>query len=606
MGRNALVLLALMAGLLSPAALRTWADAPLEAGYVDADLIRVGISDDAMVAQEYPLTRISANGAFTIKDKLTGLTLLTGQKGDVVTITVDRSGFHLSTLGMAQQPVSPTNTLLSNLPLPGLNVLALPPQLSSAPPIIPNAGPLLVQTENPNDWLKILNITRRKEVPSYRGAFEIVRASSSPNKLSVVNVLSLEDYLKAVVPNELPMRYGWEAVKAQAIAARNYAIRPREKPWKTFDICDSQLCQVYLGAQTETPDSNRAIAETEGLIGLYNGDVILALFSSSHGGYAEAYSNAFSDPITKQYPAPPIPYLAGGPDLPMANASLDLRTEAGARTFWTSPSVRSYDVDSPYYRWQKQWTRPEMEATINQGLLAVSKDSSTKTFITPLFKPGESIGTLKAVRVLERGTSGKAMVVAIEGSRGTWTIKKEFLIRKVFSKGGRMLPSGNVVFTPQLDAQKRLVGMTVNGGGFGHGVGLSQLGASWMSKHGYPFSTIVQHYYKGVSLGSVPLEVGGSRPNQPVITRFGVQRSQGVLWLQEGEAGAITAHNSDPVQLKINGRVLQVAPNGYRSGIPIDDALRVGQLNTLVLFPDAEHPERKVKAWIELYPPNKA
>jgi SpoIID/LytB domain protein len=591
-------------------------DNALLAGYRDATLIRVGISDDAMTAQEYPLTRISANGPFTIRDKRSDLPLFSGRAGDVATITVDRNGFHVAGAGLALN-LDATPSLFSGafLPepvliaaLPGAGVPPLPPNASPSPalegsPLGTAAGPLVAQAERPGDRLKIVNITRRREVPEYRGVFEIVRGASSPNKLSVVNVLSLEDYLKAVVPNELPMRYGWEAVKAQAVAARNYAIRPREKPWKTFDICDSQLCQVYLGSQTETPDSNRAIAETEGLVGLYDGDPILALFSSSHGGFAEDYSNAFSDPITRQYPAPPIPYLRGGADIPLDSA-LDLRTEEGARRFWTSTAIRSYDVASPYYRWERRWTRPELEAALNEGLLAVSKESSTRDFVSPLFQPGQSVGVLKNIRVLSRGISGKLMVVAIDGSRGTWTVRKEFLIRKVFRHKDRMLPSANVVFTLQRNANKALTGIVAQGGGFGHGVGLSQLGASWMSGHGYPFFRIVQHYYKGVSLGSAPVTVGGTgTPPQPVLTRFGVTRAHGVLWLQEGAENAPSAYNQEPVRIAVNGRSLQVSPSGYRSGIPVDDALRAGQVNTLTLFPDERHPTRRLKAWIELYPP---
>jgi SpoIID/LytB domain protein len=572
-----------------------------ESNYIDADLIRVGISNDDMTAQEYPVTQLSATGPFTIKDKATGMLMYNGDVGDVVTITVDRFGFYIRGKNIS------TAQRVSNVavPVPNLHVLAVPTKVSPAA-IMPVPGPLVMTPITISDRLKVVNITRHKETPEFRGSFEIVRASSSPAKLSVVNVVSLEDYLKAVVPNELPMRYGVEAVKAQAIAARNYAVRPREKPWKTFDICDSQLCQVYMGSQTETPDSNRAIADTEGLVGLYNGDPILALFSSSHGGYAEDYSNAFSDPITKQYPAPPIDYLKGGPDVPLAS-DMDLHTDAGARKFWTDPNIRSFDVDSPYYRWTKHWTRPELEATINKGLLEVSKDTSTRDFVKPWFKPGNTIGILKAINVLERGNSGKAMIVAIVGSKGTWTIEKEFLIRKVFKKGEKMLPSGNVVFTTQKAAKGQLLGITVNGGGFGHGVGLSQLGASWMSKHGYEFPQIVQHYYRGVTLGSLPISVGGSGSiNRPVMTRFDALRPQGMLWLQEGDNIANVPGKQAPVEIKLNGKSLKIKPSGFRSGMPVGDYLKSGELNTLVLFPDAKSPERKLRVWIELVPAKSA
>lgn len=609
---------------------------------IDADLIRVGISDDAMTSLEYPVTQVSATGPYTIKDKNSGMVLLNGKAGEVATITVDRLGFSVKSnltvsakpatvkpqvktpvkaattaksSVVAKTPVKPAQPSVAvkasaQAPQPGSDLPPLPgiPDLTLSkvsPASVVNsmlrpAGPLLVEVGNENDRLKVMNITRRKEIPEFRGYFEIARAVSSPMKLTVVNVVTLEDYLKAVVPNELPMRYGLEAVRAQAVAARNYAIRPREKPWKTFDICDSQLCQVYLGSQTETPDSNNAIADTEGLVGIYDGEPILALFSSSHGGFSENYSYAFSDPSTKQYPAPPIAYLQGGPDVPSEDA--DLRTEAGARKFWTNPGVKSFDVESPYYRWKKEWTRPQLEASINKGLLEVSKDRSTKDFVSPLFGPKDSIGTLKALNVLERGISGKVMVLEVVGSKGKWTVKKEFLVRKLFTQGGRMLPSGNVVFTPVKDPKGALTGMIAQGGGFGHGVGLSQLGASWMHKHGYRFPHIIQHYYKGVSLGSRPIAAGGDGKNLPIITRFDVQKAQGMLWIQEGEKGQPSRYNREPVKIRLNGKEMTVSPQGYRSGVEVDKFLRAGDKNTMVLYPDPLYPDRKLKAWIDLYP----
>lgn len=574
-----------------------------EEDYINADLIRVGISDNEMNTWEYPLTRITATGAFTVKDKVTGLQLFQGKTDEVVNITVDRNGFHLKSA-----IVSPAQALLvpqsAPTPLPLLHHM---PVTSVPTGITLTSNPLIIAPVSASTRLKIANITRRKEIPQFRGVLEIHRAASAFNKLSVINVVSLEDYLKAVVPNELPMRYGLEAVKAQSVAARNYAVRPREKPWKTFDICDSQLCQVYLGAQTETPDSNRAIADTEGLVGLYNSDPILALFSSSHGGYAENYSNAFSDPVTKQFPAPPIDYLKGGPDISLP-PGINLKTEAGARQFWTSPAFKSFDVDSPYYRWTKQWTGSELEAAISQGLQEVSKDRSTRDFVSPWLLDKTPIGAVKKIQVLERGSSGKIMSLAIQSSKGNWIVKKEFLVRKLFKKDGKMLPSGNVVFTPHY-TRGQVSSLTAQGGGFGHGVGLSQLGASWMHKHGYLFPQIIQHYYRGASLGSLPIEVGQVAPeqtkamiNRPVLTRFKVNQPHGTLWIQEGILVEFLEKHQEPVTIKLNGKLLKLAPVGFRSGVELQDQLKANEINTLVLFPDEKNPERRLKAWIELYP----
>lgn len=538
-----------------------WTDAQI----VNADLIRVGISDSSMVDYEYGMTQITSAGKFKLTDKSNGLLLLEGTPGQIVSVTRSKDGF-------AFQCSTASKSLVK--------------------------GPLIFEPAKADGTMKIVNITRKSGTPSYRGTLEILPGYSSPAKFSVVNVLPLQDYLKAVVPNELPARYGYEAVKAQAVAARNYAIRPREKPWPQFDICDSQYCQAYYGAQTETPSTTAALKETEGLLALYDGEPILALYSSSHGGAGESYSFAFSDPKTNKFPATPLPYLQGGPDIPDEMKGFgSLRSEKGAKSFWTSASAKSYDVLSPNYRWSKSWSRPELEAQLNRTLYEVSKDSSTAPFVTPLFKVSDSIGQLKHINVVERGVSGKAMVIDIVGSKGTWTVKKEFLIRKVFKHQGKMLPSANVVFTHLVMGKDRVARIKADGGGFGHGVGMSQLGASYMDKSGYRFPEILQHYYKGISLGTLPLQVGTGAYLKPVKTTFFTKKANATLWVE-------TQTPRRPILVMLNDRTQKVYPesfNGKRAKIQV--TLNANAENSFTLYPDAQTPAQPIKAWIEVVPP---
>lgn len=106
-------------------------------------------------------------------------------------------------------------------------------------------------------------------------------------------MIEVEEYLKGVVPNEMPVSFGLEALKAQSVAARNYVLSPRTKASTNYDVVDSVASQVYFGANTERPLSNQAVAETEGIVALYNWDMIVAQYSSTAGGYTESYSNAF-------------------------------------------------------------------------------------------------------------------------------------------------------------------------------------------------------------------------------------------------------------------------------------------------------------------------
>lgn len=548
------------------------AEVPVTSGtkVINGDLIRVGISDDSMQQYEYGMTQISSPHPFEVTEKNNGGKVYQAQAHDVLTVTASKDG------------------------------LWVKPQRKKEP-FGPFTGPVSIVPNRESGVLSISNITRKGVVPSYRGSLEILKGYSSPNRLTVVNVLPMQDYLKAVVPNELPSRYGYEAVKAQAVAARNYAIRPREKPWPQFDICDSQLCQAYYGAQTETEDTTRALEETEGLIALYDGEPILALYSSSHGGVGERYAYAFSDPKTNKFPGTDIPYLKGGPDVSDVAAFGDLRSENGARQLWTNPKVKSYDVLSPHYRWEKNWSAPELASVLNRTLGEISSDKSTAPFITPLFQPGSSIGTLKRLTVKERGVSGKAMALEIEGSNGTWLLKKEFVIRKALSNKGRMLPSANIVVSHQTQPDGALSGVKVSGGGFGHGVGMSQLGASWMSKNGYRFPQILQHYYQGVSIGSVPVTLGPGHYTQPVKTTFFAKNNAGFLWIETDKPDA-------PVRIRLNGESLTIRPEDLepsgdgtaRLRKNLSGLLLPNHENSLVVYPDKG---RTLKAWVEVYAP---
>lgn len=135
----------------------------------------------------------------------------------------------------------------------------------------------------------------------YHGAFQL--AAKNKNVFNLVNVIEVEDYLKGVVPNEMPVRFGLEALKAQSVAARNYVLSPRTKSSANYDVVDSVASQVYYGANTETSVSDEAVLETTGIVALYGWDLILAQYSSTAGGYTEDYAYAFSNPTTKAFPS---------------------------------------------------------------------------------------------------------------------------------------------------------------------------------------------------------------------------------------------------------------------------------------------------------------
>ncbi|MGM9994185.1 MAG: SpoIID/LytB domain-containing protein [Candidatus Avigastranaerophilus sp.] len=357
-------------------------------------------------------------------------------------------------------------------------------------------GPILI-TPRDSGLISIKDLKRKGKQALYRGAIELTESKKGINTFAIVNVLSLKNYLRGVVPNEMPVRFGLEALKAQTVAARNYAVTPRVKAYEEFDVCDSVACQVYFGANTEEELSDKAIEETNGIIALDKEDKpILALYSSTAGGYTESYENAFSDPKTKNFPSEAVHYLTAVPDREEFGI---LDSDDAAENFYmTMPD--SFDDLSPYYRWSKDWTESELEKVLSKTLVAQSKTG----FVSPELKNEKDFGHLENINVLKRGNSGKVIELEIITNLQKFIVQKELVIRRCFQKNGISLPSANFVIT-YIQAASPVYKFA--GGGFGHGVGLSQWGAGKMASLGFTFDQILQHYYRGIKLATIPVNV---------------------------------------------------------------------------------------------------
>lgn len=358
------------------------------------------------------------------------------------------------------------------------------------------SGPIFVRPKDGYN-VEITGLNRKGKQAAYRGFIELIRSSKDESKFSIVNVLSLQNYLRGVVPNEMPVRFGLEALKAQTVAARNYAVTPRIKAYQEFDLCDSVACQVYFGANTEEELSDKAIVETNGIIALDNEDnPILALYSSTAGGYTESYEYAFSDPQTKEFPSNSIHYLTSVPD---DNEFEVLNTDEKAEKFY-SGAPQSFDDMSPYYRWSKEWTKDELEKVLSKTIVAQSKTG----FVTPALLNSDDFGNLVSIKALKRGNSGKIIELEVATDKNTFVIQKELVIRRCFQKNNISLPSANFAIS-YIEAPKPVYKFI--GGGFGHGVGLSQWGAGKMASLGYTYDKILQHYYKGIKLATIPIKI---------------------------------------------------------------------------------------------------
>ena len=432
----------------------------------------------------------------------------------------------------------------------------------------------------PQGLLGVRGLYRKGTDALYHGAFEVTQKDNTGFYL--VNIVEIQEYLKGVVPNEMPVRFGLEALKAQAVAARNYVLTPRTQAYKEFNVVDSVASQVYFGANTEDELATRAVMETDGIVALHNNELILALYSSTAGGYTESYANAFSDPNTKIFPAPNKAYLQAVPD---KSDFKPVDNDEKAKAFYES-KVPSFDIESPYYRWSKEWRVSELEAVLKTTLPVQSKTG----FIHPAVHPGSDIGKIKDIIVMRRGNSGKIMELEILTSKGCYIISKELVIRRVFQKDGVSLPSANAVFEKKLDKYGNVQNIIVYGGGFGHGVGMSQFGAGYMAtKLGQPYYNILRHYYTDINLGTVPVTVSGNDVKQN-------------FWAPIGRAQIVITDTTAPkIAVMINGREHEfpiakpVFSREYKVDISryIDDGF-----NTITFH--APSLGRSVKVYVEL------
>lgn len=338
--------------------------------------------------------------------------------------------------------------------------------------------------------------------PAYRGRME-VKPSWTPGKLRLINHLNFEEYLKGILPNEMPVNFAVEALKAQATAARGYALSRLGNYGADADICDSEACQVYYGARSEHPVANAALDQTHGLVITFEGRVISAVYSSTAGGHTESAENVWA--MGGQFPGLPTPYLTGVSDGFKEELGLDLTEEEGARAF-LEDDYGEFDQISPHHRWTEVWTREQLEATLNTML--AQRSAVDPNAVTPYFTAGDSVGTLISLRPLRRGVSGRIMELEITGTNGKWVVSKELNIRYVLKpQGGALLKSAAVVFDNGYDETGKLLGVMARGAGFGHGVGMSQWGAHGMALLGYSFTEILRHYYQGVEIGTLPAEL---------------------------------------------------------------------------------------------------
>lgn len=224
----------------------------------------------------------------------------------------------------------------------------------------------------------------------FRGSLEIFESSKKPGRICAVNVVDLEDYLLSVVPSEMPGSWPAEALKAQAIAARSYAVASLGKhESEGFDVRPTVEDQVYAGVSAERDETNRAVAETCGIVLKHGNSVVPAFFHSTSGGGTEDAEHVWGKPV---------PYIK---------------------------AVADYDDDSPHFTWTRAVDLSALDNALN--------------------KSGRGVGALLYASVLSRSASGRVRDILVAGSESSRIITGESMRRLA------NLPSTNFNLEPGPD-----------------------------------------------------------------------------------------------------------------------------------------------------------
>ena len=364
-------------------------------------------------------------------------------------------------------------------------------------------GPLLFSS---NAKLEIVELNRKGLPAKYDGMIEITKAKNE-QKFNVINIVDLENYLRGVVPNEMPISFGLEALKAQAVAARNYVTNAKISP--NYDVTDSTASQVYYGVNSYRDISDRAINETKGIYALYNEKPISALYFSTSPGITDDWDDVFgSEKSSGSYP-----YLKARYD---KENQKPLNSEDDVKKFYLSNDT-GFDTNSPKFRWQYDFTRLELEDVLHNTLQQQSKAG----LVEPKYDGDIKLEGLKEIKAKKRTQSGKIVELEIIAKSGTYKVKKELGIRKTIKKNNAILPSANFFvetqgkekltqdndenngFFDSFDIEKYPSTFKFIGGGFGHGVGMSQYGAYNLSKMGKKYTEILNHYYTDINISTI-------------------------------------------------------------------------------------------------------
>ena len=383
---------------------------------------------------------------------------------------------------------------------------------------------LFTPSDEENDCFELKDVTigvnfhwERKENQKFRGALSLIVEN---DRVTAINVLSVEEYLLSVISSEMSATASLELLKAHAVISRSWLLAQIEKnkniikenthycachqdenelvKWYdredhvNFDVCADDHCQRYQGiTRASTQTVREAIKATWGQVLTYDGKLCDARFSKCCGGVYEEFENCW-EPVH-------YPYLVARRDSEHPLDFPDLTVEENAKEWiLSSPQafcnttdaeilsqvLNNYDQETAdFYRWKVEYSQEELSALIKN-------------------RSGIDYGEILDLVPVERGKSGRLVRMKIVGTKKQLTIGKELEIRRTLSPS-HLYSSAFIVDIQDVNAAGVPQKFVLTGAGWGHGVGLCQIGAAVMGAKGYNYKEILLHYFIDANISTL-------------------------------------------------------------------------------------------------------
>jgi SpoIID/LytB domain protein len=382
--------------------------------------------------------------------------------------------------------------------------------------------PLVRFTADQDSTFELFQVTigtrfhwERKEDQTFRG--NLLLLPRADGAIVAVNEIPIEDYLQSVISSEMSAAAPMEFLKVHAILSRSWLLAALDRKQKTeealrpapqiseaggevirwyeredhdlFDVCADDHCQRYQGIRKiVSARAEEAVRETLGRVITYGDEICDARYSKACGGRTEDFDTAWDDKR--------VPYLASVSDAPVSHPPVETEEEA-ARWILSSPEAYCHTTDErllekilpsfdretqKFFRWTVEYSRKELEEILRE-------------------KSGFDFGVLKEIVPLRRGSSGRICQLKIVGSKKSMVVGKELEIRRWLSRSH--LYSSAFVVEAKNDARGNAERFTFHGAGWGHGVGLCQIGAAVMAARGFSAEEILKHYFRDVEIRKI-------------------------------------------------------------------------------------------------------